>query len=185
MIDASSFNKVLLFLLFAFALSGQGCGSHSGKQLLPELPEEAVFLDVPFVPQSRKNDCGPAALASVLMFLGHNPILDEITRDVFTPALGRTLLPDMENHARGLGFSTQAGRGDLELLKERINSGNPVILLLEMGRGVVSRGHYVVVFGHARDGFLMHAGEWANVLMPADELVSRWAGMNNLYLVVE
>ncbi|SDB33274.1 Peptidase C39 family protein [Desulfonatronum thiosulfatophilum] len=185
MIDALSFNKAFLCLLLALGLFGQGCGSHSGYQPLPELPEEAVFLNVPFVPQSRQDDCGPAALASVLMFRGHNPSLDDITRDVFTPALGRTLLPDMENHARDLGFQTKAGRGDPELLKDRINNGSPVIILLEMGRGALSRGHYVVVFGHTREGYLMHVGELSNVLMPTDELVSRWGRMNNLYLVVE
>ena len=162
-----------------------GCLQRPAFQPVRETSVRAVRLDVPFISQSQKNDCGPAALASVLAFHGRGPGVDEVTRCVFTPALERTLLPDMENYARSLGFSTRSGRGDPGLIRERINAGSPVILLLEMGGRMFSQGHYVVVYGHDADGFLMHVGTRADAFLPERELLERWEPMNRLYLVVE
>ena len=142
-------------------------------------------LDVPFIPQSQANDCGPAALASVLVFHGLDVSLDEVTRSVFTPVLERTLLPDMENHARRLGFSTSSGRGDLDMLRSRLSAGTPVIIMLEMGGRLISLGHYVVVIGHDMEGFLMHVGTRGNVFLTDRELLERWESVNRLYLAVE
>ena len=142
-------------------------------------------LDVPFVPQTRKNDCGPAALASILAYRNHVLPLETVTAEVFTPALGRTLLPDMENYARSLGLRPVTGSGDLELLNQRITDETPVVLLLDMGRMMTSRGHYVVLVGHAPGGYLMHSGHEAYRFMATDTLKQRWSRMNNLYLYLE
>lgn len=150
-----------------------------------EITARTVRLEVPFIPQSQVNDCGPAALSSVLAFHGRPMPLDEVTRRVFTPVLERTLLPDVENYARSLGFSTRSGRGDLTQLRDWINAGNPVILMLNMGGRMFSQGHYVVVYGHDPDGFLMHIGTRAEMYLPDRALLEGWESMNRLYLVVE
>jgi ABC-type bacteriocin/lantibiotic exporter with double-glycine peptidase domain len=144
-----------------------------------------VRLDVPFVSQNQGNDCGPAALTSVLAFHGQNLTLDEVTGKVFTPGLERTLLPDMENYARSLGLATRSGRGDADLIRQSVSGGNPVILMLEVGGRFYSQGHYVVVYGHDPQGFLMHVGTGAGRYLSEQELLERWEPMNRLYLVVE
>lgn len=166
-------------------VSCAGCLQRPAFQSAREVSARAARLDVPFIAQSQRNDCGPAALASVLAFRGRGPDVDEVTRQVFTPALGRTLLPDMENYARSLGFSTRSGRGEPGLIRELIDAGSPVILMLEMGGRMFSQGHYVVVYGHDVDGFLMHVGTRADMYLPERELIERWEPMNRLYLVVE
>lgn len=162
-----------------------GCAPRPAFQADRELTARTVRLDVPFIPQHQVNDCGPAALASVLAFHGREAPLDEVTRAVFTPVLERTLLPDMENHARRLGFATSSGRGDLDMLRRSIDAGTPVILMLEMGGRMFSQGHYVVVFGHDPEGFMMHVGTRADMYLPESQLLERWEPMNRLYLVVE
>lgn len=142
-------------------------------------------LDVPFVPQTRKNDCGPAALASILAYKGRALPLETISGEVFTPALGRTLLPDMENYARRLGLRPVTGSGDLDLLKKRMTAESPVVLLLDMGRMMTSSGHYVVLVGHAPGGFLIHTGHEAYQFIATETLKQRWSRMNNLYLYLE
>lgn len=164
---------------------GAGCVRHSASRMIVHSPAETAILDVPFVPQAQKNDCGPAAMASVLAFHGQDIPLEEITRRVFTPALQRTLLPDMENFAASLGFSVRSGRGDPAFLREQINGGLPVILMLDTGRWAFSRGHYVVVFGHRPDGFLIHAGNDPNVFIRDRHLLQQWDRMNRLYLLLE
>lgn len=162
-----------------------GCVQRPAFQPDREITARTERLDVPFIPQTQINDCGPSALAAVLAFHGRDASLDEVTRAVFTPVLERTLLPDMENHARRLGFATNSGRGDLDMLRRSIDAGRPVILMLEMGGRMFSQGHYVVVFGHDPEGFLMHVGTRADVFLMERELLERWEPMNRLYLVVE
>jgi ABC-type bacteriocin/lantibiotic exporter with double-glycine peptidase domain len=162
-----------------------GCVQRPAFQADREITARTVRLDVPFIAQHQVNDCGPAALASILVFHGRDVSLEEVTQAVFTPVLERTLLPDMENHARRLGFATNSGRGDLDMLRRSIDAGRPVILMLEMGGRMFSQGHYVVVFGHDPEGFLMHVGTNADVFLMDRELLERWEPMNRLYLVVE
>ncbi|WP_158269682.1 cysteine peptidase family C39 domain-containing protein [Desulfonatronum sp. SC1] len=182
-------NSLRAIVLLGLVLLVLGCGLHPRISPAPGHVQEqfadGIFLDVPFVPQNQENDCGPAALASLLTHRNHALPLATITAEVFTPALGRTLLPDMENYARSLGLSPVTGRGDLDFLEQRINAGDPVVLLLDMGRMTTSQGHYVVLVGHAPEGFLMHSGHEAYRFMAADTLKQRWSRMNNLYLYLE
>ena len=183
MTGALSSNR-LFFLIFFLGASLAGCLQPAFRPA-GELSPRAVRLDVPFVSQGQDNDCGPAALASVLAFHGRRTSLDEVTRGVFTPGLGRTLLPDMENYARSLGFATRSGRGDADLVRQSVDGGRPVILMLEVGGRLYSQGHYVVVYGHDPQGFLMHVGTGADRDLSERELLGRWEPMNRLYLVVE
>jgi len=162
-----------------------GCVQRPAFQPDREITDSTVRLDVPFIPQTQSNDCGPSALSAVLAFHGRDVSMDEVTRRVFTPVLERTLLPDMENYARSLGFSTRSGRGDLARLRGWINAGNPVILMLNMGGRMFTQGHYVVVYGHDPDGFLMHIGTRAEMYLSDQALREGWEPMNRLYLVVE
>jgi hypothetical protein len=83
------------------------------------------YLKVPFIPQSQENDCGPAALASILAYQNHVLPLEMITAEVFTPALGRTLLPDMENFVRSLGLSPGHGTRRSRHARKANNAGDP------------------------------------------------------------
>lgn len=189
MIDALSFNSLLTVVPYGLVLLVLGCGVQ--PQVSPVLgpahehSTAGTFLDVPFVLQSQKNDCGPAALASILAYGNHAIPLKTITSEVYMPALGRTLLPDMENYARSLGLRPVTGSGDLDLLRQRIDADTPVVLLLDMGRMLTSRGHYVVLVGYAAGGFLIHSGTEAYQFMATDALKQRWSRMNNLYLYLE
>ncbi|WP_051617244.1 C39 family peptidase [Desulfonatronovibrio hydrogenovorans] len=155
-----------------------------------EFPDQAgyaegtVRLEVPYVPQVQDNDCGPAALASVLGFWGVDVSLEELTREVYIPALRRTLMPDMENYARMRGLAASSGRGDVFLLKQSIDSGAPIIALLETGSGPVRRPHYVVITGYTKTGFITHAGVMENAFILFDDFDRRWKEMNRLYLII-
>lgn len=181
MSSARALCPLVLILVFSCA----GCLQRPAFQPVQDSFPRAVRLQVPFVPQTKVNDCGPAALASVLAFHGRHVALDEVTRRVFTPGLGRSLLPDMENHARSLGFTTRSGRGDLDMVRAMIDSGGPVILMLDMGTKMFSQGHYVVVYGYDPGGLLMHVGTSGDMFLPNRDLLDRWERMNRLYLFLE
>lgn len=142
------------------------------------------MLAVPFVPQAQDHDCGPAALASVLRYYGQDASLADLTENLYLAALRRTLMPDMENYARALGFQTVSGSGNAAMLIDRIDSGQPIIILLETGFGVIKRPHYIVLWGYTQDGFLAHTGIREGVLIAYDQLDKRWQPMNRLFLVI-
>lgn len=180
-----SSNSLLRPLAVAVLLLCAGCGMPAAFRADTPIPADAVSLPVPFVRQADRTDCGPAALASVLEFRGRAIPLEDITRQVHTPAMQRTLLPDMENYAASMGFSTRTGRGDAAFLRERVATGSPVIVLLDLGGPFFSQGHYAVVYGFSSAGFLLHAGTQGGVFVRDAEFLEAWTPMNRLYLLVE
>jgi len=166
-------------------LSGCGCSPFQSHPGSPGQPGLHLVEDVPFRAQESRDDCGPAALASLLEHRGRHLSVSEVTRAVYTPALGGSLLPDLENFARAQGFVTRSGRGDLSLLRQQIDSGRPVLIPVETGFWVATRPHYLVVFGYGAEGFLAHAGTQEGVFVKSDDLLARWEKMNHLYLYLE
>lgn len=144
-----------------------------------------VVENVPYRAQERRDDCGPAALASLLAFRGKEVSVGEIARAVYDPRLGGSLLPDLENFARQQGIDTRSGRGDLDLLRRMIDAGRPVLIPVETGFWRVSRPHYLVVFGYDQRRFLVHAGDRKEVFIDSEDLLPRWEKMNRLYLYLD
>lgn len=175
--------SVLLLLLL---LWGSACSPfrHSLRDA-ESGPSLQRISGVPYHPQEAREDCGPAALASLLNHRGGKVSVAEIGREVYSAKLGGTLLPDLENYARRQGYATRSGRGDLQLLRRNVAAGRPVIALIETGFWAVSRPHYIVVFGYDDDRFLVHAGTREAVFIEAPELLNRWEKMNRLYLYLE
>lgn len=180
-----SFSKTVFLFLSCLALCISGCSPFGQVPLETLQAEDTVSLEVPFIPQARSHDCGPAALAAVLEYHGREVSLQEITKMVYIPEIRRTLLPDMENFARELGFKTGSGRGSLELLRRNVDSQRPVIVLMDAGSGIVDRPHYIVILGYTCQGFLAHTGVKENAFIDAHELDRRWEKMNRIYLVIK
>ncbi len=166
-------------------LLGCGCAAFHQRDWRAGEAGLHVVSGVPFIAQQRSDDCGAAALAALLAHRGRELPEASIAKEVAIPALGGSILPDLENFARGQGFETRSGCGDLALLRQQINAGRPVIVPVQLGSWLVSRPHYLVVFGYTDRDFLVHASTREGVFIAADELGDRWAKMNSLYLYLE
>lgn len=170
-------------LLLAMVLGAAACSPfHTAPPVAEVRP--AVLLEVPFVPQKERDDCGPAALASLLAYRGHAVPVETLRGEVFSPRLGGTLLPDLENYVQRLGLPARSGRGDLPLLRNVLDAGNPLIIPLELGWGPLTRPHFVVVRGYGASLFHLHAGVRGSVVIGEDDLRKRWEEMNLLYLYI-
>ena len=84
---------------------------------------------IPFFKQG-KYQCGPAALASVISFYGLEVDEALITEETYTEALKGSLITDLENYAKRVGFQTKAGQGSIDVLKEFILDRKPVLYSL-------------------------------------------------------
>lgn len=172
-------------LILALVLLMLGCAAARQDDWSPGQPGLRFVEGVPFFPQQARDDCGPAALASLLAHAGKAFAPEDIGREVYDARLGGSLLADMENFARRQGFSTRSGRGDLDLVRRRVDAGRPLAVLVDLGVGPLRRPHYLVVIGYDESRFLVYDGRTAGTFMAAGELERRWNAMNRLYLYLQ
>jgi len=159
----------LLFALALAAVSGEVFPSH--------------IEGVPFVKQDREQ-CGPASLASVLSYYGLSVHPDSISEAVYDPRIKGTLITDLENYARRLGFRTESGQATVEQAKSFIDREMPVIVLIDLGFLLAPRPHYLVLFGYTEKGFIAHDGETASKVYDFPGFIKKWEKMGNTYLLV-
>jgi predicted double-glycine peptidase len=141
----------------------------------------ALTLNVPFLPQTPAL-CGGAAVAMVFRYLGDRhadvqqfaPLVDRqaggIANDVLVEAV-------RQRNWRAVPLA-----GSLDLLRDRLSQGEPLILLLEERR---NRYHYVVAVGADENGVLVHDPTWGPGRRYSNaELTRRWARANNWALLI-
>lgn len=147
-------------------------------------PVQAAEIDgVPFIRQGH-GTCGPAALASVMAYYGVPVDLETITRATYTPEMKGAIFPDLENFARARGFQTELKQGDLAAIKDAIERGRPVIVLVDVGLWVVSRPHYLVVTAYDDDGFTAHSGYRADEHFSFQRFERLWKRKGSTYLII-
>ena len=168
------------FVLPACAGNGPGGG------VTPTVKSGSVINGVPFVKQ-KDEFCGPAAMASVLGYYGDSISQEEIAVEAYTPKLDGALISDMENFARGRGYDAKTVSGNITALENEIDGGVPVILLVDMGKWMVSVPHYYVVYGFDTENrvFIVNTGEEEGVEISYERLDREWEKMNRLMLIIK
>lgn len=137
--------------------------------------EGNYIKDVPFFPQE-ENYCGPASLASVLGYWGHNVSQEEVAREIYTPQIKGSITVDMANYVKKKGFDATSFRGELERLKTEINKGHPLILFLNLGYSIAPRRHYIVAVGYdeSKKAIIAYSGREKDIMIPYEELLRSW-----------
>jgi ABC-type bacteriocin/lantibiotic exporter with double-glycine peptidase domain len=120
----------------------------------------------------------------VLRFLGSDVPTAVLVRETRTEGLRGTLITDLADAARRRGFAAEVADLDLSRLRDRISAGDPVILLIDLGRWVWSRPHYLVAYGWTPDGLEAHSGREKAKVIPFSTLDAQWGKMGRLALVV-
>jgi hypothetical protein len=120
----------------------------------------------------------------VLRFLGRNVDTAEIVRETRTAGLKGTLITDLTGAARRRGLAAEIADLDLPRLRERISSGVPVILLVDLGIWRWSRPHYLVAYGWTPEGVVAHSGSERGKVIPFATLDVQWAKMGRLAIIV-
>lgn len=166
--------RIFLFFLTAAALATVPAA---------EISTTVKIDSVPFIEQ-KTSYCGPAALASVLQHYKLNITQDQIAEKIYNPKLNGTLITDLQNEAERLGFKTELGRGNIELIKEFIDRGQLVLVLIETGWWFISSPHYLVVFGYDNKGVIAHTGYDAAEHIDFDDLEDDWQDMGYSYLTI-
>ena len=150
---------------------------------LPAGAQHVVELDAtPFFPQD-KYQCGPAALATVLVASKADTTPDALVPVVYLPARKGSLQVEMQAAPRQFGRLSYSLSRKLESILEELAAGRPVLVLHNYGLSFWPKWHYAVVIGYdaASDKFILRSGkkrrtEWrARTFMVAWHNGGRWA----------
>jgi len=138
-----------------------------------------VLSHVPFVSQDDFH-CGPSALAMVIQYwdtklkTGRNVSVDRIIQDIYSPTARGVLGIDLERYAQQLGFVTHQYSGNIDDIKQRINDGIPLILLVDYGMSVYQQNHFIVTTGYTERGIIVNSGRTHHDIIPEERLKKIW-----------
>lgn len=132
-----------------------GCASTpQTRQLLAQTPENlrrTVNLEtVAFFPQ-QAYQCGPAALATMLDYQGIHTQPEDLTDQVYIPALKGSLQLEMIASARSYGLLSYKLTPHMLTLITEINAGHPVLVFQNLAYHWWPQWHYAVAVGYDLD----------------------------------
>jgi len=144
----------LTFLALAMALLS-GCATAPQSQRISQavpadLPARAELTDTAFFPQE-DYQCGPAALATLLVGQGIEVAPEELVGEVYVPERQGSLQAEMRAAARARGLVAYRLRPELADILAEVAAGNPVLVFQNLGLGFAPRWHYAVVIGYDLD----------------------------------
>jgi Peptidase_C39 like family len=175
--------EVASVLLAALVMLMCGCATRGP---LLESPSGVVELDAtPFFSQAR-NECGPAALATVLGASGVPVTPEQLEKRVYLPGRKGSLQIEMQAAPRGYRRLTYRIEPELPAIVRELDAGRPVLVLHNYGLPFWPRWHYAVVVGYqgAKDRILLRSGTTRRQVMSAATFMRAWDNGGRWALVV-
>ena len=142
-------------------------------QQIPQTHDMHVISDVPFFSQE-DYQCGPASLASILTYWNIHTEPDEISREIFSKSARGTLTIDMMLYAQKKGLHVQQFKGSIDALRNYVDSGYPLIVLVDYGISLFQMNHFMVVTGYSNRGVIVHSGQFQNKLLLEKDFLAAW-----------
>ena len=142
-------------------------------QQIPQTHDMHVISDVPFFPQE-DYECGPASLASILTYWNIHAEPEEIGRKIFSTSARGTLTIDMMLYAQKKGLHVQQFKGSIDALRNYVDSGYPLIVLVDYGISLFQMNHFMVVTGYSNRGVIVHSGQFQNKLLLEKDFLAAW-----------
>ncbi|MBK7552851.1 MAG: C39 family peptidase [Syntrophaceae bacterium] len=120
----------------------------------------ALALEIEGVPFVRQESgfCGPASLASVMTYHGVPTDQKTVATAVYCAKPRGPSSPTWSGSQGMRGLRPHRPGGTEEGAWAEIDRGRPVIVLVDLGLWVVSKPHYLVVYGYDGEGFRAHDG---------------------------
>jgi len=167
-------------VLLGACLLSAGCATPQlaalSSQLPATTPERSELTAVPFYPQE-DYQCGPAALATTLVYAGVATSPEELMPQVFLPAREGSLQVEMLAAARRHGRTAYRLAPRLADLLQEVAAGTPAIVLQNLAFGFAPLWHYAVVVGYdlPREEIILRSGRTRRLVMPLATFERTWA----------
>lgn len=168
-----------LFILFIFFQLVSCIGSSHIK----ESEALRIITGVPYYPQESFR-CGPASLAGVLNYWGIKVQPEEIAREIFSPSAGGTLNLDMILYTQKKGLKAIPYKGSIEDIKLKIDSGFPIIVLVDLGFWLYQQNHFMVIVGYYEKGIIVNSGSDHLKRISFNDFIKTWRKTNFWTLLI-
>ena len=145
----------------------------AGPSRLKESGGARILKDVPFYPQEAWQ-CGPSSLAAVFNFWGWKVSPEDIAAAIYSQEAKGTLDMDMVFYAEKKGWKTKQYQGGREDILREINSGIPLVVLVDYGFWVYQQYHFMVVIGYDENAVIAHSGKDRNKVIPWSYFLRTW-----------
>lgn len=142
-----------------------------------QLPSAAIELSAtPFYPQERYQ-CGPAALATVLVDSGVETTPDALVDQVWIPEREGSLQLELVAATRRNGRLAYILPPELEAVTGELKAGRPVLVMQNLGTGWWPVWHFAVVIGidPGSEQVLLRSGTQSRRQMALPRFVRSWA----------
>lgn len=158
---------------FAILFSGflSGCIARG-----PVMSSQSTELtQTPFFPQ-KKFQCGPAAMATVLVASGARTTPDALSSSLYIPARRGSLQVEMLATPRAFARLALTLPRNPDSIVAELEAGRPVLVLHNYGLPFWPRWHYAVVVGYdpKDDVFLLRSGEKRRQRMRTRRFMVAW-----------
>lgn len=155
------------------------------RETPPSLPQHVELTATPFFPQE-KYQCGPAALATVLVAQQIQVTPEQLVAAVYVPAKQGSLQAEMIAAARSYDRLVYPLAPKLEDLLAEVASGNPVLVLQNVGLDELPRWHYAVVVGYdlVRGDIILRSGINQRWVTPLSVFERTWQRSHHWAIVV-
>jgi hypothetical protein len=166
-------------LIVVLLLQAGGCASnHTGLEAYmsaSDFTSTAELRDTPFFSQEQYQ-CGPAALATVLVASGISVTPDELTGKVYLPQREGSLQLELIAAVRRYGQLPYVLDGKLPVILSELKTGRPVLVLQNLGLESYPIWHYAVVIGFdaTRDEIILRSGDRRRLTMRTRNFMRSW-----------
>lgn len=163
-----------------------GCAGVSGGMTagLGDTAAGIELADVPFYPQVT-DQCGPAALATILNAAGAGADPDALKSRIYIPGREGSLQLEMLAATRAYDRLPYAIDPQLQALVAELEAGRPVLVLQNLGISVAPVWHYAVVVGYLPEDrqFVLRSGDERRYLIDARRFARSWRRADNWGIV--
>ncbi len=166
-------------LALAAALLLSACSINPEWQLTrspaPAPAEPVLLTEVPFYPQTQYQ-CGPAALATVLVDSGVSTTPEALIPQVYLPGREGSLQLELVAATRRAGRIPYVVEPDPDALLAELHAGRPVLVLQNLLVRSVPRWHYAVLVGTdpARNEVILNSGTERGLEVAAPKFLRTW-----------
>jgi hypothetical protein len=166
------------WLCVCAAIAVSGCAGTAPRLVelaSASLPRKIELDATPFFPQ-RAYECGPAALATVLVDSGVATNADELVSAVYLPGRKGSLQPELVATTRTHGRLPYLLPPDVDPMLAAVAGGHPVLVLQKLGAGPWPSWHYAVLVGYDLDAnrVTLRSGTTRALEMSAAKFLWSW-----------
>jgi hypothetical protein len=159
----------------AVALTGCAASPPLADGLPASAPRSIELTSTPFFPQE-EYQCGPAALATLLVASGVDVAPADLAPEVYLPGRKGSLSLELIGAARRHGRMPYVLATTAEEMVDELEAGRPVLVLQNLGTGQLPIWHYAVLIGYdaERNVAILRSGDEERVETKWQRFAGTW-----------